>query len=316
MLSPESRNAPDPRKPAGFWQRLSSNQRGAIWMMGATTGFTLNGALVKTLAELDMNAFQISFSRAFFALLTISPFVWRERRTVLRSAHWGIHILRGLAGATAMVCGFYAVTKMPLAEVTALGFTQPLFTTLLAFLLLGEVVLWRRWSATFVGFLGVLIMVRPGAETFEPNALAALTMALGIALAVTLVKRFPAGESSVTMLLVFCLTSIVITAPPALYYWRSPDLFEFALLCGIGVLGVGSQAMIIKAYRNGEASFIAPFDYSKLLLAGLIGFFLFDEVPDAWTFIGAAVITIATLYIMHRESVKGSDRTTPPQSRL
>lgn len=297
-------------------QRLSPNHRGAVWMMGATIGFTINGALVKTLAQLDMDAFQISFARAFFALLAILPFVWHERRTVLKSRHWGTHLLRGLAGAIAMLCGFYAVSKMPLADVTALGFTQPLFTTLLAFLLLGEVVRWRRWSATVVGFLGVLVIVRPGAETFEPTALAALAMALGIALAVTLVKRFPANESRVTMLLAFCVTSIVISAPPAFYVWRTPNLEELFLLLGTGVLGVASQSMIIRAYQNGEASFIAPFDYSKLLFAGLIGYFLFGEVPDHWTFAGAAIIVGATLYILQRESARGSDRSTPPQSKL
>lgn len=298
------------------WRRLAPNHRGAIWMMGATAGFTINGALVKTLSQLDMDAFQISFARAFFALLAILPFVWRERQSVLISKHWGIHIVRALSGAIAMIAGYYAVSKMPLADVTALGFTQPLFTTLLAFLLLNEVVRWRRWTATFVGFLGVLVIVRPGADSFEPTAFAALAMAFGIALAVTLVKRFPEGESSVTMLLIFCITSILLTAPPALYLWREPSLYEFGLLCGVGVVGIGSQAMIIQAYRNGEASFVAPFDYTKLLLAGVIGYLLFDELPDGWTWAGAAIIVGSTLYIVNREGQQGRDRSTPPQSRL
>ncbi len=300
----------------GALDKLSPNQRGAIWMMGATIGFTLNGAMVKALAQLGMDAFQISFARAFFALLAILPFVWHERRTVLKTRYWGTHILRALAGAIAMLCGFYAVSKMPLADVTALGFTQPLFTTLLAFFLLSEVVRWRRWTATLVGFLGVLVIVRPGAETFEPTALAALAMAFGIALAVTLVKRFPANESRVTMLLTFCLTSILLSAPLAFYTWRTPTLPELALLIGVGFIGVASQSMIIRAYQNGEASFIAPFDYSKLLFAGLIGYFLFGEIPDQWTFAGAAIIVGATLYILQRESARGSDRSTPPQSKL
>lgn len=298
------------------WRLLSPNHRGAIWMMGATAGFTVNGALVKTLSQLDMDAFQISFARALFALLAILPFVWRDRHRVLISNHWGIHIIRALSGAIAMICGYYAVSRMPLADVTALGFTQPLFTTLLAFVLLAEVVRWRRWTATLIGFLGVLVILRPGADSFEPTALAALAMAFGIALAVTLVKRFPEGESSVTMLLIFCITSILLTAPPAFYHWREPSLLEFGLLCGVGVVGIGSQAMIIQAYRNGEASFVAPFDYTKLLLAGVIGYLLFDEIPDGWTWLGAGIIVGATLYIMKRESEQGRDRSTPPQSRL
>ncbi len=298
------------------WNRLAPNHRGAVWMMGATAGFTVNGALVKTLSQFEMDPFQISFARALFALLAILPFVWRERQSVLVSKHWGIHFIRALSGAIAMICGYYAVSRMPLADVTALGFTQPLFTTLLAFLLLSEVVRWRRWTATFVGFLGVLVIVRPGSDSFEPTAFAALAMAFGIALAVTLVKRFPEGESSVTMLLIFCVTSIVLTAPPALYFWRAPDLYELTLLCGVGLVGIGSQAMIIQAYRNAEASFVAPFDYTKLLFAGLIGYLLFDELPDGWTWFGAAIIVGSTLYILKRDSTQGADRSTPPQSRL
>ena len=287
------------------WAGLSPNLQGAIWMTCAACGFTVNGVMVKWLGAGGMDAFQIAFARAVFALAAVLPFAWQIGPAVLRTRHLGIHLLRGLAGGGAMICGFYALTKLPLADVTALGFTTPLFTIVLAVLILKEEVRWRRWTATAVGFLGVLIMLRPGATALDPAALIALMMAFGIALAVTLVKRLPPGESRVTMLLFFCVISILMAFFPAMAVWRDPTWIEWLLLAGVGVLGVISQSMIIRAYQCGDASFVAPFDYSKLLLAGLLGFLLFSETPDLWSLAGALVIVGATLYIARREAAQG-----------
>lgn len=294
---------------AGGWTRLSPNHRGAFWMIAASLGFTLNSALVKALtigpagAE-GLDVFQIAFARALFSFALLLPFLLRAGRGCLATRHPVKHGIRAVAGAVAMVCSFYAVGRLHLADFTALSFTQPLFVTLLAVALLGEVVRWRRWVATAVGFLGVLVMVRPGTSTFDPAALVALASVAGIALAVCLVKRLPVGESHVTMLAYFCLVSLAITVVPAVIWWTPPSATQWLLLAGVGGLGVASQAMIIRAYRSGEASFVAPFDYLKLILAGLIGFAVFDEVPGMWTFAGAAVIVGATLYIARREAAR------------
>jgi drug/metabolite transporter (DMT)-like permease len=288
----------------GGWQRLSANHRGALWMIGASLGFTINSALVKLLTAGGLEAFQISFARALFSFAWLVPFLLHNGPGLLRTRHPGLHSLRAFSGAAAMVCGFYAVGHLPLADFTALSFTLPLFVVLLAVLVLGEVVRWRRWLATAVGFAGVLIMVRPGASAFEPAALVALASVLGIAIAVTLVKRLPQGESHVTMLAYFCLMSLALTGIPAWLAWVAPTAEQWLLLAGVGTLGVGSQAMIIRAYRSGEASFVAPFDYLKLVLAGLIGFVVFSEVPGPWTLLGALVIVGSTFYIARREALQ------------
>lgn len=298
--------------PGGF--RLSPNHRGALWMLAAGLGFTVNGALVKVLGNQGLDAYQIAFFRSAVALLVVLPLLWRIGWGRLRSQHPWLHLARVIFGVGAMVCGFYALTRLPLADVTALGFTTPLFATVLAVIFLGELVRWRRWTATLIGFLGVIIMVRPGAGSFDPAALVALGMALGIAIAVVLVKRLPSGESQIAMLFYFGIGSTLITAPPALLVWQTPSGLQVLLLAGVGVLGLASQAMIIHAFRTGEASFVAPFDYSKLLAAGLIGFFVFAEVPDLWTLMGAAIIVGATLYIARRESAVGRRPPAKPQS--
>jgi len=287
------------------WLAQPGNRRGALWMIAAAFGFTVNSALVKALAAGGLPAFQIALARAGFSLAALLPLIWLAGPGIFRTRHPWIHAGRGFAGGIAMLCGFYALTKLPLAEVTALSFTTPLFTIVLAVLLLREPVRWRRWSATLVGFLGVLIMVRPGAAAFDPAAFFALAMALGIAVAVILLKRFPEGESHVAMLTWFSLAAIALSLGPALYVWRPPTPGQWSLLVAVGLLGLGAQAMFIRAFWVGEASFVAPFDYSKLLLAGLIGFLLFGERPDLWSLVGAAVIVAATVYIARREGQLG-----------
>ena len=294
----------------GGWAKLSPNHRGALWMIAASAGFTVNSAMVKTLIGGEaglggLDVFQVAFARALFSFALVVPFLLRAGPAALRTRHPFLHAIRAFAGAAAMVCGFYAVGHLHLADFTALSFTQPLFVTLLAVVILGEVVRWRRWLATAVGFAGVLIMVRPGAGTFDPAALIALLSVFGIAIAVCMVKRLPQGERHATLLAYFCLMSLAITAVPALVVWTPPSLDQWLLLAGVGTLGVVSQAMIIRAYRCGEASFVAPFDYLKLILAGLIGFFVFSEVPGPWTLLGAAVIVGAALYIARREAAQG-----------
>ncbi len=296
--------------PAAFLG-LSPNLQGALWMLASALVFTANGVLVKALAEGGMSFFQIALARAGFALLAILPFVWAAGRTAFRTEHPGTHLIRALAGAGAMLCGFYALSRLPLAEVTAIGFTTPLFATVLAIFILGEIVRWRRWTATLVGFAGVVIMLRPDAllrgEGLELGGfLAALGMALGIAVAVVMVKRLPRHEHQAVMVFYFCIASILIAIGPALQVWRDPTWHEWLLLAGVGVIGVTGQSLIIKAYRMGEASFVAPFDYAKILFAMVLGFLFFAEVPDLWTLSGAAVIVASSLYIAHREAQLGT----------
>ncbi len=282
-------------------------------MLAAACFFAANGALIKTLLASDLHPLQITFVRLSVGVLAILPFVWRAGRAALKTRHPGIHALRAVAGGGAMICGIAALDKLPLADFTALSFAQPLFAVILAILVLGETVGWRRWGATLAGFLGVVIMVRPGSGSFDVDALLAVAMALGIAVAVILAKRLPAEESQVTILLYFSVTTALVFAAPALAVWRTPTLPEALGLVGFGLGGLITQALMIAAYRTGEASVVAPFDYSKLIVAGILGFALFGEVPDRWTVAGAAVIVAATLYIARREAVLGR-RPTPRES--
>jgi drug/metabolite transporter (DMT)-like permease len=201
-----------------------------------------------------------------------------------------------------MYCSYYALARIELTDFTALSFTKPLFATVLAVIILHEVVRWRRWSATIIGFVGVLIMMRPGTGTFHPAGFFALGEAFSIAFLVTLVKRLPARETTLGMLFYFGAIATVLSLPAAIYVWRWPTPEEWWLLLIIGALGAAAQSFWIRAFRCGDASLVAAFDYLRLPLAAGGGMIWFAEVPSIWTLVGAVVIVTSTVYIARREA--------------
>lgn len=293
---------PDPSPP----KPLSVNLRGALWMLLAALGFACMGALVKLLGT-RLDAMQIAFFRALVGVLAVLPFIARAGWQVAIPRYPLRHLSRAATGLAAVVTGFYAITHLPLATSTALSFAQPLFMIVLAVLFLGEPVRWRRWTATLVGFAGVLVMLRPGVVDIHPAMLAALANAAFVAMSAAQVKAMPGQERDLTLLLSFASISTLALSPLAYLAWQEPTRGEWALLILMGLLGVGSQAAVIRSYRVGaEATFVAPFDYVRLLFATGFGFLLFAEVPDAYVFAGAALIIASALYIARRGAQVGA----------
>jgi drug/metabolite transporter (DMT)-like permease len=284
------------------WKRLPLAVRGALLMVIGCLLFSIMGALVKLLGQ-RLDSFQIAFFRCFFGFLAILPFVLTKKgHQAFRTTHLSGHFLRGAVSVAAMVAGFYATTRLPLTDSTAISFTAPLFMILTAIFLLGEKVKWRRGLATLAGFTGVLVMVRPDRGALDAAAMVGLFGALLVALSTTFVKRLSATEEALTILVYFGLFSSILTAVPAYFVWRplSPD--EFALLGLVGGLGAVGQFCQVRAYAAGELMAIAPIDYSRLIFAGIMGFLLFAELPDRYTLVGAAIIVGSTLYIAYRET--------------
>jgi drug/metabolite transporter (DMT)-like permease len=283
------------------WSRLSPNQQGALWLVLSCLGFSVMATFVK-LAAREVNPFEITFFRCFFGLLVLAPLIAWHGIGALRTRHLGMHAWRGILGATAMGCAYFGLSRMPLAAYNALSFSKPLFAILLAVFILHETVRWRRWAATLVGFLGVLVMMRPGTEAFDPNGLFALGDAVSIAILITVLKKLPAYERPLAMLFYFGLVSSPLALLLALPYWTWPSAETWLLLAAIGATGALSQYWWIIAFRTGEASAVAPFDYSRLLFAVLFGLVFFAEVPDTSTLAGAALIVASTIYIARREA--------------
>jgi len=288
---------------------LPDNVRGALWVVAGCVMFSAMTTLVKFLGG-QFDSFQLAFFRALFGLFVILPFIVRLGPSVIRTRRLGLHSLRGLLGACAMLSGFYAITHLPLADAVSISYARALFLIPLAVLFLGEVVRMRRWTATAVGFVGVVVMLRPGGE-IEPATFVALLGALLVAVVTILIKKLTTTERPETLLFYFGVISSTVALVPALLVWRAPSWTELVLLLLIGACGAAGQYCMIRGFKIGEATALLPFDYTRLVFAGLIGFFLFAEVPDAWTITGALIIVGATLYIGLREAQLG--RKPEPQ---
>ncbi len=289
------------------WNGLAPNIRGAIWTVLAAALFSCMATLAKFLGG-RLDHFQVTFFRTLTGLLFILPFLVGNGRQGWRTQRPGLHILRGLFGNLGMICGFYALIHMPLADANAITFARALFVVPLAVIFLSETVGTRRSVATVIGFLGVLIMLRP-TGTIEPAALAAVSQAMLVAGAIICVKILSRTDPTVTLLFYSSIIGLLITAIPAAIVWQAPTMEEYLLLLAMGAFGVAAHNCFIRGYAVGEASAMAPFDYTRLLFAAIAGFIVFSEVPDEWTIVGAAIIVGSTLYIARREAQLGRKPT-------
>lgn len=280
-----------------------ANAAGALFMLAAILAFSVMDATIKWLAA-TYPVMHIVFFRNFFAFIPIGLMLAarKDGLAALRTRNWKGHLIRAALGLASMILFFNAFALMPLAEVVAIAFSAPLFITALSMPLLGERVGPRRWAAVVVGFVGVLIILRPGTELFQPAAFLPLTASLFLALAMLQVRLLTRTETNIALMLYMTLAGALATAPFLMSGWVRPTGFDWGLIVGMGVIGGTAQYLLTQAFRKAPASLIAPLEYSGILWAGLFGYWLFGEVPDRWVFVGAAVVIASGLYILHRET--------------
>lgn len=283
-----------------YWQGLSGNARGAIFILAASLSATLMFAVVKALGQ-RIESPQIAFFRAVVGLALAAPILLRHRGGY-RTRHLRFHLANGVLGAIAMSLGYYAITHMNLANATALMFTRPLFLILLALLFLHEVFRPRRWLATAFGFVGVLVMVRP-TGVVEPAVIAALGAALFSGGMIVVIKKMVYDDGPNIQLFYFSIFMGLSLAIPTALTWVTPSLYELGMLLLVGVLGAANNFFYVRGLHAGEATAVAPFDYSRLIIAGLLGYWLFAELPDLWSVAGAALIVGSNFYIVRHEQV-------------
>ena len=282
---------------------LAPNTRGAIWMLGSALAFTLMTALVKFLGE-GYSASVQTFYRQAAALLVLLPMMATDWRGSFHSTRPWILLFRSSAGTVAMTLAFYAFQKLPLADANALSFTRTLWLVPLAAFVLGEKLGPLRIGASVVGFLGVLVMLRPTGSSMAfglPQA-AALASAFLFALTIAGMKVLTRDHKPFTLLVWSSALGLVFSIPMALLSWRWPSLSDLGLLIAMGVLGVIAQGCYIKGMQIGDAAAMAPIDYMRLVFAVVVGFAVFHDVPKLVTVIGAAVVVCSTLFITWREA--------------
>ena len=282
---------------------LAPNVRGALWMLGSALGFTVMTTLIKFLGA-DYPAALQTFYRQAAGLLVLAPLILRDWHGAFHTTRPGILLFRSAVGTLAMILSFYAFQKLPLAEANALSFTRTLWMVPLAMFILREKTGPLRIAAALVGFLGVLVMLRPGAgdhHGFGMGQLAALASAAMFATTITGMKVMTRDHSPFTLLVWSAVLGLAFSIPGAVFVWRWPDPFDLFLLASMGVFGTITQACYIKGMQIGDAGAMAPIDYSRLVFTTATGFFIFHEVPGVATAIGAGIVVASTLFITFRE---------------
>jgi drug/metabolite transporter (DMT)-like permease len=281
----------------------ADNLRGALWMLASAVGFTAMTTLIKFLGD-DYPAALQTFYRQLAGFVILLPVILRLRGAAFATTRPGILIFRSAAGTIGMILSFYAFQKMPLADANALSFTRTLWLVPLAAFVVRERIGPLRIAAAVVGFLGVLVMLRPGAGgSFAVGvpALAMLASSFLFALTITGMKVMTRDHSP-TVLLVWAATlGLVLAIPGAFFTWRWPEPVDLVLLGAMGVLGTITQGCYIKGMQIGDAAAMAPVDYTRLVFTVAAGFLLFSEIPGAWTMAGAGVVVASTLFITWRE---------------
>lgn len=286
---------------AGAYHRLNANARGALWMLASALVFTFMVALIKYLGDTYSPALQ-TFYRQAAGLLVLTPIILRDPKAALTTNRIGLLMFRAICLTLGMILSFYAYQEMPLADANALSFSRTLWMVPLAMLVLRETVGAWRLGATLTGFLGVLIMMRPSAETaFSLPALAMLLGGFLIAAGITGMKIMTRDHSLTTLTVWGAILGVLFTTPLALLEWRWPNAQDLLLLATMGALGLVSQIFYIKGIALGDAAAMAPIDYTRLVFALIVGVLFFHETPDLMTMLGAAVVVAATLIITVRE---------------
>lgn len=278
----------------------SQARRAILLVMGAAMLFACAAACVKALQG-GIPLAQVVLARSVFALPVMLPLVWRAGGwQALRTSNPMGHAGRILWGLIGMAGAFHGYATLPLASVTALGFTMPLFLTLLAVPLLGESIDRRRLGAVLVGFLGVLVMLRPsgGGPGQWPDYAAVLVAALAWALAMISIRRMgEAGESGVAIVAWFAIGCSVVSAVFALPVWVWPGAGQWALLAGVGLISAVAQLLMTEAYRRGDTTLVAPFEYSGIVWTTLLGMLVWAEAPDGYDALGIVILVGCGLYI-------------------
>ena len=288
------------RLAAGDKRPASNAVKGIGFMMLACVFFGAMHVGVRHVTQ-SIHPFEAAFFRNFFGLLVLAPSFITHGLRPLRTQRFGLHCVRAVLNVVAMLAFFYALSTTPVVLVQALAFTSPLFTAVLAVLLLGEQIRARRLTAIVVGFAGTLLIIRPGVQPIELGPALVLASAAVWGYVVVLIKSLSRTDSAVTITAYMVLLMSPMTLVCALFVWTWPSGGELAVLVGIGIAGTLAQIFMTQSLRLAETTVVLPFDFTKLVWGAFFAWLLFGELIDTWTLVGALVIFSGGLYVAYRE---------------
>ncbi|MBL8689519.1 MAG: DMT family transporter [Rhodospirillaceae bacterium] len=271
-------------------------------ILAAQLSTAFQNVAIRLAADDGIHPFQIAWVRGVVGFVMVAAFIlWRER-AIPRPKAIGQLVAVGFAHVAAMVSFFYGVALIPLNESTALSFAAPLFGTIGAALFLGETVRLRRWIAVAIGFVGVLIVLRPGVVTIGLGTALVLVSTVAFAVVTLLFRTLSRTDPPTTIVFYQSLFFSVVTLAPAAPVLAMPSAYAFLMMVMVAVLGTFGMVAYTRAFAIAEASAILPFEFSRLPFIAIVAFLVFGERPDQWVWLGAAVIFGSTLYIAHREA--------------
>ena len=287
--------------------------RAALLMFGSAMAFGLMAIAIRY-ATGHVPTQEVAFFRNAFGLLALLPVVLRPGHAPLRTQQLPRYLLRSTLGLASMLCGFWALGHLPLSQAVSLSYATPLFVTIAAVLWLGEKVRFRRWAAVIAGFIGVLVIVRPGAHGFDAGSLIAVLAAMISAVVAIQIKQLTRVDGPDTVVFYTYVFWVPLSLVPALFVWVWPDATGWLWLLATGVLGTIGQLFWTRALKLGEVSALTPISFTQLPLVVVLGWLLFGEALDRWTLLGAAIILAANAYIAHREAVLARKAATQAPS--
>lgn len=270
---------------------------GPAWMILAGLGYTLASVCTRELSS-DYSTAQLAFMRAVIALGFVAPLILRNGISVMQTNVFPLHLLRSFFTYGGMMCWFYAVSVIPISDYTAMLYFQPIFTILFAMLILREKAGPRTWAAVAVAFVGALIILRPGFQDISLGMIATIATALLFAGVNTCMKFLSRTESAAVMVAYVSILMLVLSAVPAWLYWTDPVLADAPAILGIGVFALLGQYAITRSIAVADARVVQPFDFARLITAALLGWLVFGETSDAYTWAGALVIFCASYYVI------------------
>ena len=261
-----------------------------------------------------MHPFVIAFWRNLFALLPFLPWIARNGLRSMYTNRIGFHFLRAFANAASMIFWFSALSMMALADATALSMVGPLFAMMFAGIFLSERIESQRWWALALGMAGALVIIRPGFEAVGLGAILVLLRGVAQGINKVMAKSLTRTEDSGVIVAYLLILATPITLVPALFYWQWPTIPDLVVLIGMGAVGAIANICMVRAYALVDVSLVEPVTFTRLVWAALLGYLIFAELPDYWTWIGGAMIVAATSYISHREaSAKKTQAGKPNQ---
>ncbi len=282
---------------------------GVVFMLISTVLLSTMHALVRHLS-VDLHPFVIVFFRNLFGFVAIAPLLIKAGPTVFKTNNYGIHCFRAIVGICAMLTFFYSLSKVPITNVTALSFSTTIFASLFAVILLKEKIRTRRWLAILAGFIGVIIVLRPAADGFNAWSLLVLGSAVAWGMSVTLVKILTNSESSTTIVGIMTIALLVLSIPPAMLFWTTPNGTQLLILLVVGVLATAGHLLLAEALKRSDVAITMSVDFSRLIWTALLGSWFFSEQLSRYTALGGLIIFAAGWYIVFRES-KHSAKTAP-----